>query len=629
MGQTAGLLRIALGFREAGRPDQAERIFGRILEMEPDHPEALLAAGLVAQETGRSVIAVAHLEQALACRPGSAIGWNGYGAALEALRNHEPARGAYRRAVALQPDAPAPSGNLGKSLRRANPGMAKRLLGRSLAAMPHQASDRAILAEVIEEDDREQAQRRIIESISLEPGNAAFWLALAGFLGRRGDYVGQGRCGALAAVIEPSLPAAQRERGFAARNRQDVMAAIGAFRRTIALYPGSSTDYVMLAAVWLMVWNSTEAEQLSRMAIRLDPRLSSAWGNLANLFLEQEATDKAIGAARRSLALTPGDPQLRFNLAFLLWKCGDLAAGMTYYEEGLKTGLRYSLRQCFLPRWSGESLAGRDVLVLAEQGLGDEVRFASTFPDLIAEARSVTIECEPRLVSLFRRSFAGADIRPTRRVPEMPDRADCQILAGSLLSRYRRRLADFPDRVGYLVPDGERLAEWRARFADLPPGPKVGIAWRSGRMAYQSFGDVSTVDMWESIFAVPGLVFVNMQYDDCRGELERVKELFGVTVHHWPEVDLRNDIEAAAALGAAVDLGVTVPVSVNDIVGSVGTPCFVMWRGLTSHFGTPYQPIFPRHRLFGRPYQTPMRRSLDRAAEALRQWRAKWREDHG
>src|SRR5262249_35494399 len=147
-----------------------------------------------------------------------------------------------------------------------------------------------------------------------------------------------------------------------------------------------------------------------------------------------------------------------------------------------------------LPFWAGETLEGKRVLLVAEQGLGDEIMFANAVPDIVREVGptgKVLIACAPRLVPLFGRSFPQAltgpyrDAKPNgrqlRMVPWLDKAGQVDYWApfGTLLRYRREEIGQFAGQLPLFKADPERVAFWRARLAELGPGPYVGISWKS------------------------------------------------------------------------------------------------------------------------------------------------------
>jgi hypothetical protein len=191
----------------------------------------------------------------------------------------------------------------------------------------------------------------------------------------------------------------------------------------------------------------------------------------------------------------------------------------------------------------------------------------------------VVIETDPRLASLFARSFPTATVRPQTTDAQLAQLRvrdfDVSSPAGSLPRFFRRHVGDFPDHDGFLVPDPARVDAWRARLASVP-APRVGITWRSKLNTSERRLEYTRLPEWKDIFAVRGVSFVNLQYDDCERDLHDAERRFGITIHRWPDVDYMNDFEEVAALMAALDLVVAPRNAVAMLAGGLGVPTVMM-----------------------------------------------------
>lgn len=320
-------------------------------------------------------------------------------------------------------------------------------------------------------------------------------------------------------------------------------------------------------------------------ALRLDPgharalyNRGGAWFDLARL----DAADADFTAARK-LARRPLEAAtIDFAAATLALSRGELAAGWDAYEVRLSRDWPGSAAfEGSGKRWTpGARIAGRRLLVLAEQGLGDELMFANVLPDVQAalgrEGR-LAAAVDPRLVELFRRSFPDVEVtahatardglRPRRTAPEA-GAADLWTPMGSLCREFRRSPEAFPSTTGYLKPDPARVAHWRAWLGAGPPA--VGVTWRSGKLLGDRRRHYPPVEAWTPLLAVPGVRFVNLQYGDCGPELEALGRLAGRPLLQAPGLDLREAIDDLAALTVALDLTVAVANATGALAGACG-----------------------------------------------------------
>ena len=144
---------------------------------------------------------------------------------------------------------------------------------------------------------------------------------------------------------------------------------------------------------------------------------------------------------------------------------------------------------------------------------------------------------------------------------------DYAIPAGSLPQHFRASLASFPDRASFLVADpGARRRVDRRGSPRSGPGPFVGMSWRSRVKTAERRLEYTQLDQWGELFAIPGVNWINLQYDDCERDLRMAERNFGVTIHRWDWLDLMNDFEEVAALMTCLDLVVS-PRSAVSMLG--------------------------------------------------------------
>ena len=200
---------------------------------------------------------------------------------------------------------------------------------------------------------------------------------------------------------------------------------------------------------------------------------------LGDLESAQETLDQAI-------QLYPTDVDAHVNRAICHLLEGDYRNGWQEYEWRWKRSSKQARNFCY-PRWDGSSLAGRSILVYAEQGIGDEIMFASCLPDIHTRAEHLVIDCEPRLAGLFSRSFPAATVRGGYQ-NESSDwlrdiNIDTQVPIGSLPRYLRNTLQDFPKSEPYLLADTAIQAAWKERQRALGNGLKIGLSWKGGGTA--------------------------------------------------------------------------------------------------------------------------------------------------
>lgn len=282
----------------------------------------------------------------------------------------------------------------------------------------------------------------------------------------------------------------------------------------------------------------------------------------------------------RTLLAMPYNSEARYTRASLNIMHGDFEAGWEDYRYRVFTDQQVSIRLLPMPLWEGEDLAGKRILLLAEQGLGDQVMFASVLPDLLARSpEQVVIEAHERIAKTLARSFPQCRVIPSRQnakyewLKTLPT-IDYYLPIAELARFFRRRAGSFPKHEGYLVADPGRIAFWKNRLAALGNGLKVGITWRGGsERTRQAVRSLQITDL-APFLQTPGVHFVNLQYGKAKANIQTAESALGIDIANWPEGIA--DLDEFAALIGALDLVVTVCNTTVHYAGALNRPVWVM-----------------------------------------------------
>jgi tetratricopeptide (TPR) repeat protein len=409
--------------------------------------------------------------------------------------------------------------------------------------------------------------------------------------------------------------------------------AVDVLKAALQIDPEEPRLWTTLGLALTYEGRASEAFTFFDEGVRLGPTLTAALYNrgLAWCDLERFEDAEADFAGALKLSRKPAErATIEFSIATSALARGDLSRGWALYERRLSPDLAYPVIFQGLGRRAAEdeSFVGRSVLVLEEQGIGDEVLFANILPDLIAEigpAGRLVIGVEPRLVDLFRRSFPSAEILPhatervgTRRrrrlVAPPAGRIDIWTPIASLLPRYRPTVASFPG-VPYLRPDPARVGHWRAWLGDRPA---IGLTWRSGMINGERQRLYPSLPDWAELLRIPSVQFVNLQYGDSEDDVRILEQLSGAEIRQPPGLDIKNDIDDLAALCAAVQAVVSVQNATGALAGACGANVvFVASPGAWTQLGQPHVPWYARAQACAPDYPGDWKRAVTRAKAAV------------
>ena len=370
-----------------------------------------------------------------------------------------------------------------------------------------------------------------------------------------------------------------------------------------------------------------EAEQTFRRAIALDPGLSITYVHCGLALVEMGRLAEAVMLFEQAVAMEPDHAGYKCTLSQAMVTLGTQRGDQAMIEAAygmadacFACGLRVPQRRFALPKWQGEPLAGKRLLLWREQGVGDEIRWASYYPSVIAEAAHCVIEADPRLVSVFAASFPGASVRPFDHGRDgTRDDADYHVPAYDLelLHKTGRRPVDDLRQRPWIQASAAAKSFWAERLAALPPGLKVGLCWRSGLSGRLRDPHYAALADWEPLLTRPDLQVVNLQYSDCEDEIRDLEAATGRRIHRWDDVDLKDDFDKVFGLLTTLDVVLAAPTAVPQMAAAVGCPSWVFLTGARAPQEAPALMPAARRRVWRRHVEESWRDLIARAVDSL------------
>ena len=454
------------------------------------------------------------------------------------------------------------------------------------------------------------------KAYELDPNDPDLVLNLGLTAWNTGNMAGAERLFRLYIETRPDKPEGYNNLASVLRDKGDIEQAIEMIRGAIYRIPDQPMLWNTLATVLSEDGRVEEGLVFYEEALRIDPGFARAWHNFGYSYVHLGRCEESLAAYNSALALSTNHHErieALHSRSICLMAMGKLEEGFREYEVRNHREFRtFVLHHTKAPRWNGEPLEGKRMLLVGEQGLGDEVMFANVIPDIarqVSETGKLQIAVDSRLIPIFRRSFPLADIGryEHRKVEGMEVRIcpwaltdggpDYYASFGTPLQILRKTLSDFPKQK-YLDADAARTAEFRARLSALGPGPYVGICWRSMVLGAKRRKYFGAIEGWGPILSTPGVIFVNLQYGEVSAELDIAREKFGVTIHNFADLNLKDDLDGAAALTSACDLVLSAPTAAAAMAGALGKEVwFLVAAPVWPQLGTDRYPWYAKSRV--------------------------------
>ena len=631
------LLNLAQALHTLGREEEALRSCDRALALDQSLAAGYRTRAAVLTALGRHDEALANAGQAVRLALQDAGSHADLGGALAAVGREREAVECFERATSLDPNLAAAHHNLAVLLTRQ--GQHERALHsfeRALALQPHKPALHAQRGNAFKALERlPEAAESYSLGLALEPGNPEILhnrAVVYSLLGRHAEALRD--FDALAAKGKESGPDLVG-RGAALVALRRYHEALAPLERATELLPGEAEAHIQRGVALLNVERHAEAVESFDRALALRPdvpevltnrgialkatgRLSEALGSFIRSSVLNGTADshinigillkilgrhrEAAGSFDRALTLDPTNSAARFALAFLYLSLGEFALGWPLYEARFDIREFGNPRRSFnVPRWHGsEPLAGRALLVHAEQGLGDVMQFCRYLPLLAAQGATIVFEVMPSLKALLR-TLPGAMHIIGRGEPIPAVDYYCPLL--SLPHALNTRIDTIPAQVPYLAAEPERVARWQERLGTLR-GLRVGLAWQGNPKAEEfvwARGRSLPLAALEPLAQLPDVSLVSLQKGPGCEQLPRVP--FADRI-----VELGTDLDAGpdafldtAAVMASLDLVVSCDTAIVHLAGALGRPVWTAlslspeWRWLLARNDSPW---YPTMRLF-------------------------------
>jgi hypothetical protein len=388
--------------------------------------------------------------------------------------------------------------------------------------------------------------------------------------------------------LDPDRPEALYLMGTTLREMGNLGIAHQCLRRAVAQEQRQVNLWMVYAANLHDLNRWDEAREAMKVAQKMAPKDPMPPANIGATYLQQGKWRDALEWGHKALEIDPDNHVARIsnNFAHLSMGRWSDAWADAKYLYGKHLPLRvYNPPEHEEPMWDGTK--GQNVVVQADQGVGDILMYSQMLPDLAKDCKTVILECAPRLVGMMQRNFPMIQVVGTLKESEQgwaadligTDRQiDAHVHISYLGNWYRNRDSDFP-RKPYLTADPIRVEMWKD-VLEKHPKPWIGIAWKGGIQATQAH--LRSMDLKDLASQIKVGTMFDLSYQDNRLEIARWN-IDNKAQVIWPDIN-EDDYENTLAFIAALDEVVTVTTTVAHACGALGrkarviVPSVPQWR---------------------------------------------------
>ena len=389
------------------------------------------------------------------------------------------------------------------------------------------------------------------------------------------------------------------------------------FKAAIQINKNYVSSYNNLGRCYALLFNKEESFKFYKKALSINPNYVDAINNIANYYVEKGLYKKSLDFYFKALKIKKNDNEILFNIGCAYFYLKDYKLAKKYYELSLALNASNSLLQknyailllslhhfykawkYFDGRfgandfknlnhhfhnikdklWKGKPInKNAKLLVIKEQGIGDEILYGSMYKDLLSKFPNTKIETEPRLLSIFKRSInnnAFVNYGKFSKDSNVKNNFDFILYAGSLGRIFRNDLKDFNGN-NFLFPKKDIINKIHNKyFANIKNKKIIGISWKSKNKTYGEDKSLD-LDILKPILEIKNCLFVNLQYGETLEEIMNFSNKTKIKILNIKEIDLFNDFESIAALLKNLDLLISVSNSTVHLAGAVGVNTWVI-----------------------------------------------------
>ncbi|NDA63820.1 MAG: tetratricopeptide repeat protein [Chitinophagia bacterium] len=527
------LLTQAYNAFQSGQLEIAENLTTNVIRIQSGNFDALFLNGIIQGLKGHHAAAAKHLKKAVYLAPQHPYAQYNLAKALIELGRHKEAVEHLKKSITLEPNNPESELNLGLCLMKEGLfDSALKHLERALNLNPRHIETMVNCAIChIELGNIAYALETALLTTSLSPNNDACWSVL----------------------------------GAAHLKNNNLTNAITCYQKAIALDNNNYKYYLSIGKCYKQNNDINNAIEAYEAALKLSPTNIDCLNSLATILIRQQKFENAEHILKKAIDSDPNNSDTHVNLSILHFLKFELDLGWNEYEFRDKNKYLYggsfqSSKRQWDPKYTNDRL-----LIWGEQGIGDQIIYASMLNDISKIVSRLRVGVDDRLINLLGRSFPTLDLTSIKDRPANST-FDSYLPIASLGRYFRNQVTDFPTPKPFLKADYDKISAFKAQ---THKGKLIcGISWKSKNNTVAESKSMLASDLMP-LFKLNGAHFFNLQYLPEQEDLELFFQQ-KAPIQSFNDLDTFNDIDGLAAAIMACDVVVTVSNTTAHLSGALG-----------------------------------------------------------
>jgi len=529
---------IANAQMQKGDSEAAIDSYKQAISIEPDYAEAYYNIAILLENNGNPDAAIDSYKRVLKIIPNYAGAYNNIGNIQKGMGDFEAAINSYSWAVSIKPDYAEAYYNLGLAQH--------------------------------DKGDLKAAIDSYNHALKIKPEYAEAYNHIGNALKDKGELEAATGYYKQALKIKPDYANAHYNMGNALKDKGELEAAIDSYKQALKILPNYFEAYSNMGVVLKDSGLLEAAIDCYQRVLKIRPNYAEAYHNMGIALTEKGDLETAMESYKRAINIEPKHADAHINKAFLHLRLLDFEAGWLSYEWRWKVSKdRPQFLKTSKPLW--KPLMKQRVLLWGEQGLGDEIMFASLILDMHSLSSKLIVQTDQRLVNLFKRSFPNnIDFRPRDEIV-LETEYDAHIPIGSTPLHFRQTIESFKGRSeGWLSACSTRAKTLRSELLSDDSEVLIGISWNTTAHRNGAQNRLITLNQIAQMLQAPKVRLVSLQYGDFVNEIKKLLTDYGIKVAQVTEIDNMNDIDGLAALISACDRIVSIDNTTVHLAGALG-----------------------------------------------------------